>query len=76
METYKPLCIVALVLCGGCSKEPSTDALPVVNAENCKKENIERIQPKSAREEFSSKCLRMHNFAPSDNPKSWGPGDL
>ena len=76
MNTYKSLFFMAFVLCVGCSKEPLPANLPVVNDENCKKENIARIQPESAQQEFSSKCFRRNRAVRSTSQKAWGPGDI
>ena len=56
-------------LLAGCEKKPEPVTLPEVNAENCKPENIAKLD-KSVQEAFSSQCLRAGSFKPSE-PKSW-----
>ena len=60
--------LVAALL-AGCEKKPEPVTLPEVNAENCKPENIAKLD-KSVQEAFSSQCLRAGSFKPSE-PKSW-----
>lgn len=60
-------CILALV---GCSDPPSTVAMPAVNAENCKAENLQKIPHKPTRDDFASRCFRRGSFKPSP-PQSW-----
>ena len=73
MRLSKPsiLAAAALVaaLLAGCEKKPESVTLPEVNAENCKPENIAKLD-KSVQEAFSSQCLRAGSFKPSE-PKSW-----
>lgn len=44
--------------------------LPVVNDENCKIENIKKIEDKAAREAFASLCIRRGEAAKS-KPLAW-----
>lgn len=44
--------------------------MPELNAENCKPENVEKIEPSEIREQFSAMCLRAGSFEPS-KPKVW-----
>ncbi len=73
MRLSKPsiLAAAALVaaLLAGCEKKPESVTPPEVNAENCKPENIAKLD-KSVQEAFSSQCLRAGSFKPSE-PKSW-----
>lgn len=54
----------------GCEKKPETTTMPELNEENCKPENVEKIEPAEIREQFSGMCLRAGKFAPS-KPKVW-----
>jgi len=57
------------VLLAGCEKEPEPPALPEMNAETCKPENIAKLD-KAVQEAFSSQCLRAGSFKSSE-PKTW-----
>jgi len=47
----------------GKTEPPPVIVMPVVNEENCKYENIEKIADKETREEFAGLCLyRMKPF--------------
>ena len=48
----------ALVTLSGCEDTPESVALPEVNDKNCMKVEISKIQPESARKEFSGLCSR------------------
>ena len=63
------LAVSAVFMLAGCEKKPEPVTLPEVNAENCKPENIAKLD-KSVQEAFSSQCLRAGSFKPSE-PKSW-----
>ena len=70
MRLSKPsiLAAAALVaaLLAGCEKKPEPVTLPEVNAENCKPENIAKIEDKGVQQAFSSLCLRRGgDFKPS-----------
>ena len=53
-------------LLAGCEKKPEPVTLPEVNAENCKPENIAKIEDKGVQQAFSSLCLRRGGeFKPS-----------
>jgi len=73
MKAIKALSLAsaALVaaLVAGCDNKPATAPMPEVNDENCKPENIAKLD-KSVQEAFSSQCLRAGSFKPSE-PKSW-----
>ena len=45
-------------LLGACTPETTTKEVPTVNDENCKPENIAKIEDKTMREQFSADCLR------------------
>lgn len=66
---YLTVLAFVLVVCG-CGKKTETKTMPELNAENCKPENIEKIEPKEIREQFSDMCLRQGSFQPS-KPKVW-----
>ncbi|MBU0801488.1 MAG: entry exclusion lipoprotein TrbK [Alphaproteobacteria bacterium] len=63
------LLLLTLVLVA-CEKKPATITMPELNAENCKPDNVEKIEPREIREQFSSMCLRAGEFEPS-KPKEW-----
>lgn len=68
MKANKALTVAALVaaLVAGCDNEPAKQAIPEVNDENCKHENIAKIADKGMQQEFSSLCLRRGgDFKPS-----------
>ena len=65
--------LVAMVaaLVSACSPDIPKEEAPTVNDENCKLENIIKINDKATREEFSAACLRRGPaFKPSQN-KAW-----
>jgi entry exclusion lipoprotein TrbK len=68
------LAILLGILISACSKEtpstPKTSVLPEVNDENCKTENIKKIENKEVREKFADLCIRGNIFKPSPK-KSW-----
>ena len=49
---------VTLTTLSGCEDTPETVVLPEVNDKNCMKVEISKIQPESARKEFSGLCSR------------------
>ena len=60
--------VAALVaaLVAGCDNKPATAPMPEVNDENCKPENIAKIEDKGVQQAFSSLCLRRGgDFKPS-----------
>ena len=61
---------LAVVLIAGCDSKPAMPTMPEVNDENCKTENIAKIQDKGMQQEFSGKCLRRGTFKPS-TPRAW-----
>ena len=74
MQLAKPLkknpreLATALVaaLVAGCDNKPATAPMPEVNDENCKPENIAKIEDKGVQQAFSSRCLRRGGeFKPS-----------
>ena len=64
--------LVALFVASGsaCSPRAPKVELPIVNDENCKFENIKKIEDKDIREEFASMCIRRGSFKPSPK-RSW-----
>ncbi|EBX9589645.1 TPA: entry exclusion lipoprotein TrbK [Escherichia coli] len=70
MKTIKALSLasVALVaaLAAGCDNKPAMSAMPEVNDQNCKHENIAKIADQGTQQAFSSLCLRRGgDFKPS-----------
>lgn len=59
----------ATAMLAGCEKKPEPVTLPEVNNENCKYENIAKLD-KSIQQDFSSQCVRRGTFKPS-TPKAW-----
>lgn len=62
-----------VAITGGCSNNeepPKQEVKLEVNDENCKLENIQKIEDKRAREEFAGLCFRRGTFVPSEK-KSW-----
>jgi entry exclusion lipoprotein TrbK len=65
--------ILLLAIASGCSNNeepPKQEVKLEVNDENCKLENIKKIEDKHAREEFAGLCFRRGTFVPSEK-KSW-----
>lgn len=58
------------VLAAGCDNKPALQVMPEVNDENCKLENIQKIEEKGMQQEFAGKCARRGTFKPSE-PKKW-----
>jgi entry exclusion lipoprotein TrbK len=70
MNRYWNLTTTALVvaLLSGCSPdapEKPKEAMPVVNDENCKLENIKKIQDENVRQTFADACARRGGFKSS-----------
>ena len=55
----------ALLLMTACSPNESKKQLPAVNDENCKDENLKKMEDKEARQELASLCIRRGTFKPS-----------
>jgi entry exclusion lipoprotein TrbK len=75
MTTNRPalLTLAALVatLVSACSPETPKKEMPAVNDENCKWENMVKIEDKASREQFASACARRGpGFKPSPK-KEW-----
>ncbi len=75
MTTKHPalLTLAALVaaLISACSPETPKKEMPAVNDENCKWENMLKIEDKGMREQFASACARRGpGFTPSPK-KEW-----
>jgi len=64
------LLLLSLAGCESRESEVSEKQLPEVNDENCLPENIAKVTPDNAREQFASLCLRRSNFKPSEK-KEW-----
>jgi entry exclusion lipoprotein TrbK len=75
MTTNRPalLTLAALVaaLISACSPETPKKEMPAVNDENCKWENMVKIEDKATREQLASACARRGpGFKPSPK-KEW-----
>lgn len=68
--TTLALAAVLAVLVAGCGNKPALQAMPEVSDENCKHENIQKIEDKGMQQEFAGKCLRRGTFKPSE-PRNW-----
>lgn len=69
--TIRMIMMLALTaVASGCDNQPALQAMPEVNNENCKLENIQRIDNKDTQKEFAGKCSRRGTFKPSE-PKQW-----
>jgi entry exclusion lipoprotein TrbK len=57
----------------GCDSESSTSnkEMPVVNDENCKPENIAKIEDKALQKRFAGKCLRRGPSFQTTEKKEW-----
>lgn len=71
MKRYRNLTAAALVvaLLSGCSpdatEEPKKEEMPAVNDENCKPENIKKIQEEKVRQTFADACARRGGYKAS-----------
>ena len=73
MNTTQAMILTTLLaaLTSACSPQPSAEEkMAAVNDENCKTENITRINDKSAREKIGDMCARRGTFKPSPK-KEW-----
>lgn len=70
MKTNYMILLVVTLFFVACEKKPETKTMPKLNAENCKPDNVEKIEPREIREQFSSMCLRAGTFEPG-KPKVW-----
>ncbi len=75
MTTKRPALLtqaaVVAALISACSPETPKKEMPAVNDENCKWENMVRIEDKESREQFASACARRGpGFKPSPK-KEW-----
>lgn len=64
---------ILVAITSGCSNDeesPKQEVKLEVNDENCRLENIKKIENKSAREEFAGLCFHSGTFVPSAK-KSW-----
>lgn len=69
MKTNKALALAALVAASiaGCDnkpKLPAAVAMPEVNDENCKPDNVAKVDA-SVRQQFADACARRGSFKPS-----------
>lgn len=55
-KTLLSIGVLAIVLVAGCS--PNKKELPAVNDENCKEENLKKMEDKEARQELAGLCIR------------------
>lgn len=62
--------LIALAGCDSKAPEVKEKPLPEVNDQNCLPENIAKVTPEDAREQFASLCLRRGTFKPSEK-KEW-----
>jgi entry exclusion lipoprotein TrbK len=60
----------------GCSEQPEQFTMPEVNDENCRLNNLNKLEPEELRRKFAALCLNRDALPPGDKPKSWGPKDL
>ena len=58
--------VLAAVWVNGCSPNETKKQLPAVNDENCKRENLLKIEDMAAREQLVSRCLERE---PKRSPK-------
>jgi len=67
MKANKTLILTATLstLMAGCDNTSEKQALPEVNEENCKPENIDKIKSKEMQQEFSNRCFLRNNFKQS-----------
>ncbi|WP_419591186.1 entry exclusion lipoprotein TrbK [Thiolapillus sp.] len=68
--------MLGLLGLAACSERPETVTMPKVNNENCRHENVMKMEPEALRQKFASLCFRRSAIKPSDKPKTWGPGDI
>jgi entry exclusion lipoprotein TrbK len=59
------LSAAALALVMACSPNEPKKQMPAVNDENCKTENLEKMEDKETRQELASLCFRRGTFKPS-----------
>ncbi len=68
---YLTLAAIFVAFLAGCNQPPAEpEPMPVLNAENCKPENIAKIKNEATREQFATTCLRLPGFKPSP-ARSW-----
>jgi len=51
--------VLLVVLTGGCDNKTDMRAMPAVNEENCRTENIKKIEDAELRQRFADACFRM-----------------
>jgi entry exclusion lipoprotein TrbK len=59
-------------LVSACSPDiPKTKEAPIVNDENCKPENIAKVDDEATRKQFASACLRRGPDFKASEKKAW-----
>ncbi|AJE23527.1 TrbK entry exclusion during conjugation protein (plasmid) [Azotobacter chroococcum NCIMB 8003] len=72
-NTYLGLLMVTGLagLLSACFQDQPKEAMPTIDAENCKPENIAKIKDSGTRQKFSSLCLRHGgDYKPSEK-REW-----
>ena len=66
-KRHRSLIVLALAIAcvTACSPNETKKQLPAVNDENCKTENLQKMDDKEMRQEFASLCIRRGKFKPS-----------
>jgi entry exclusion lipoprotein TrbK len=72
VKRQRPLIVLTLVAAcvAACAPNETKKQLPPVNDENCKTENLQRMQDKEMRQELASLCIRRGTFKPSSK-REW-----
>lgn len=72
VKRYRSLIALTLAIAcmTACSPNETKKQLPAVNDENCKTENLKRMQDKEMRQELASLCIRRGTFNPSSK-REW-----
>lgn len=60
-----------LLMIAGCDNKPTVFALPEVNEQNCKPENIAKVQDKATQQKLSSLCLRQGSEFKASPDRKW-----
>jgi entry exclusion lipoprotein TrbK len=60
---------LAAACVAACAPNETKKQLPAVNDENCKTENLQKMQDTEMRQEFASLCIRRGTFKPSSGRK-------
>ena len=66
-KRHRSLIVLALAIAcvTACSPNETRKQLPAVNDENCKTENLKKMEDKETRQELASLCIRRGTFKPS-----------